>query len=268
MLSDSVIQSLLDGGHVYDLGQPLFSGMPGHASHPPYIFTLVRRHGDVCRPNGYSSANDLMVMSGHTGTHLDGLGHISENGRLHGDIDASVDQVGGRGLQTVGIESVPPIVARGILLDVAGYRGVDQLAGGSAVSGGELGAVAEAEGVSIQSGDVVMIRTGWIRHWDDIVTYRGDQVGCPGPDHGAAVWLAEHGIRATGTDTIPYECTRPDNPAMPVHMELIARRGIHILEMVNLEELARDRVYHFLFVVTPLKIVGGTGSPVRPIAIA
>lgn len=268
MLSESALRSLLEASRVYDLGQPLEVGMPNHPNHPPYIFTLMRRHGDVCRPHGYSSANELVVLSGHTGTHLDGLGHISENGELHGGVNAYENQQNKNGLKTLGIHTVPPLVARGVLLDVAGYRGVPMLAGGAAITADELATVAEHQGVRIQADDVVLIRTGWIQQWGDVEAYRGDRSGNPGPDASAAEWLAARKIRATGTDTIPYEVTVPDNPEMPVHMILIARHGIHIMEMVNLEELARDRVYSFLFIATPLKLVGGTGSPIRPIALA
>jgi kynurenine formamidase len=262
------LDAVLREGRVYDLGQPLFPGMPGHPNHPPYLFTLARRHGDLERPGGYSSANELIVLSGHTGTHLDGLGHIAEHGVLHGGRAAAEEQRGGRGLRTVGMETVPPLVARGVLLDVAGFRGVAALPGGEPITGGELAAVAERQGVAVRPGDVVLIRTGWICHWDDPAAYRGDTTGCPGPDASAAEWLAERQIRATGTDTIPYEVTRPDDPAMPVHLILIARHGIHIMEMVNLEALAQDGVREFLFIALPLKLVGATGSPIRPIAIA
>ncbi|HEY8476422.1 MAG TPA: cyclase family protein [Chloroflexota bacterium] len=268
MLDSATIQSIVERGRVYDLGQPLAMGMPSHPAHPPYIFTLLRRHGDVFRPGGYSSANEVIVLSGHTGTHLDGLGHISEQGKLHGGVDAAEAQTGGRGLRQLGVESVPPIVARGVLLDVAGYRGVEMLPGGYAITAEELETVAKHQQVEVLRGDVVLIRTGWIRQWDDVPAYVGERTGCPGPDASAAEWLAARGVRASGSDTVPYEVTRPGDPSMPVHMILIARSGIHILEMVNLEELARDRVYTFLFVVAPLKIVGATGSPVRPLAIA
>jgi len=132
MLDDSMIQTIARQGRIYDLGQPLSNNMPGHPNHPPFIFTLMRRHGDVCRPNGYSSANELVVLSGHTGTHLDGLGHISEEGKLYGAVDAVEDQTSAGGLRSRGVETVAPIVARGVLLDVALRRGVDVLPGNSA----------------------------------------------------------------------------------------------------------------------------------------
>ncbi len=127
-----------------------------------------------------------------------------------------------------------------------------------------------AAGVEIQAGDVVLVRTGWMRYWDDRAAYQGAESGLPGPDTSAAEWLVERRIRATGSDTDIYEVqtTHAGPIAVPAHTILLTRGGIHIMEMVNLEELARERVYEFLFVTAPLKIVGGTGSPIRPLAIA
>jgi kynurenine formamidase len=242
-------------------------GMPVSSFHPPYIFSLMVRHGDVLLPDGCGASNEVIVVSGHTGTHLDAIGHIAVNGQVHGGHDATELQVGGRGLRRLGIEAVAPIVRRGVLLDVPAYRGVDILPGGEAVTGDELAAVARKQEVEVRAGDVVLIRTGWLRHWDNPALYRGDDTGEPGPDASAAEWLAERDIFATGSDTIAYEARPRGGSALGAHAVLIMQRGIHILEIVNLEELARDRVFRFLFVATPLKIQGATGSPVRPIAI-
>lgn len=268
MLSAELKQALLEGARIYDLGQPLQMGIPVYPSHPPYIFTLVRRHGDTFRPCGYSSANDLIVMCAHTGTHFDGPAHISEEGKLYGGVDAAEAQRGPRGLKQLGIETVAPVLARGVLLDVAGHQGVEVLPPGYAVTADDLAATAAAEGVEVRRGDVVLVRTGWIQHYGDAPRYLGLETGAPGPDASAAEWLVERGIRASGCDTLAYEVTRPGDEAMPVHLIFIARNGVAILEAVNCEELARDRVYDFIFTCAPLKFVGGTGSPVRPIAIA
>jgi kynurenine formamidase len=267
MLADPTIDALLQRGRVYDLGQPLFPGMPGSNFHPPYIFTLMVRHGDRVMPDGCGASNELMVLSGHTGTHLDALGHIAEHGRIYGGSNAVEVQRGGRGLQQHGMEVVPPIVARGVLLDVPTYRGTDLLPGASPVSAEELDAVASRQGTEVRAGDVVLIRTGWMRHWEDPAAFRGDATGEPGPDASAAEWMAARKVRAVGSDTIAFEVRPPGQSALAAHGTLITRNGIYIMEMVNLEELARDRVYTFLFVAAPLKIVGATGSPVRPIAI-
>jgi len=264
----SLLHTLVRTGQVYDLGQPVFPGMPGSNFHPPYIFTLMVRHGDQVLPDGCGASNELLVLSGHTGTHLDALGHVAEHGRIFGEHDATGAQVGRRGLREHGIEDVAPILARGVLLDVPSYRGVELLPGGSPVTAEELAAVANHQGVDVRAGDVVLVRTGWIRLWNDPAAFRGDATGEPGPDASAAEWLAARGVHSVGSDTIAFEARPVGESALAAHAILIARHGIHILEMVNCEELARDRVYEFLFVATPLKLVGATGSPVRPIALA
>jgi kynurenine formamidase len=265
--AESLIEAVLGRGRVYDLGQPVFPGMPMSLFHPPYLFTLMYRHGDKVLADGCGAANELMVLSAHTGTHLDALGHIAENGQILGGSSADEVQRGGRGLTQHGIETTAPIVARGVLLDVPAYRGVPRLAGGDPVTGAELAAVAKHQGVEVQAGDVVLIRTGWLQLWDDPAAYRGDATGEPGPDASAAEWLAARRVRATGSDTIAYEVRPAGQSALAAHVVLIKRHGIQILEMVNLEELSRDRIYTFLFIASPLKLAGATGSPVRPIAI-
>lgn len=267
MLSPEIRDTIARNSKIYDLGQPIYMGMPVYPTHPPYIFTMVRRHGDVFRENGFSGANELLVMCGHMGTHLDGLGHISQNCKLYGGVDAIEAQTGGKGLKSHGMETVAPILCPGVLLDVPAYQNMEVLPPTYEISSAELEAVAKFEGVSINPGDAVFIRTGWIRHWNTPQTYIGQDTGLPGPNNDAAEWLASKKIRVTGSDTITYECVKPNTNRMPVHMTLLVKNGIHIIEMINLEELSRDRIYSFLTIISPLKIVGATGSPIRPLAI-
>lgn len=267
MLSPELKEALLTLT-VYDLGQPLFAGMPIHPSHPLYQMTMVRRHGDALREGGISSANELLVLSGHTGTHLDGLGHVSEEGRLHGGLDAHEVQRGGKGLKALGMETVAPVVTRGVLLDIAGLRGVPVLPPDAEVTPEALEAAAAAGGVEVRRGDAVLIRTGWIRYWDEPARYISLDQGTPGPNDDAARWLAARGVRVTGTDTLAYEAYHLAKNRLPVHRTLLVRNGIHIIEVLNLEALARDRIYEFVFVALPLKLAGATGSPIRPIALA
>ncbi|HLZ08743.1 MAG TPA: cyclase family protein [Chloroflexota bacterium] len=267
MLSDALLRSIAGEGKIYDLGLTLFPGMPGSNFHPPYIFSLMIRHGDRVGSDGCGASNELMVLSGHTGTHLDAIGHVAEHGQVHGGADATELQRGGYGLTDLGIENVGPMIARGVLLDVPAHRGVDALPGGYAVSGDELAAVADRQGVEVGPGDVVLIRTGWLKNWGDPTAFRGDDTGEPGPDASAAEWLASRRILATGSDTIAYEARPKGQSALSAHAILIPRHGVYIMEMVNCDELARDKVYSFLFIALPLKLKGATGSPVRPIAI-
>jgi kynurenine formamidase len=267
MLTPEIHDTIIHHSKVYDLGQSLYMGMPVYPTHPPYIFSMVRRHGDIFRENGFSGANELLVMCGHTGTHLDGLGHVSQDCMLYGDVNALETQKGGRGLKSHGMETVAPILCRGILLDVPAYQGIDVLPVTYEVSPAELEAVAKSEGVTINPGDVVFIRTGWMKHWNTPQTYIGHETGLPGPNGDSAEWLASKSIRVTGSDTITYEFISPNKNRLPAHMTLLVKNGIHIIEMINLEELSRDHIYSFLTVITPLKIVGATGSPIRPLAI-
>jgi kynurenine formamidase len=267
MLSDALLQSIAGDARIYDLGQTLAPGMPGSNFHPPYIFSLMVRHGDRVGADGCGASNEVIVLSGHTGTHLDAIGHIAENGQVHGGADGTELERGGYGLSKLAIDAVPPMLARGVLLDVPGYLGVDALEGGQAITGDMLARVAEHQAIEVTRGDVVLIRTGWLKHWSDPVAFRGDHTGEPGPNASAAEWLAAHQILASGSDTIAYEMRPVNQSALAAHAILIVRHGIYIMEMVNCEEIARDKVYTFLFVALPLKIKGATGSPIRPIAI-
>jgi kynurenine formamidase len=149
-------------------------------------------------------------------------------------------------------------VRRGVLLDVAGP---EPLADDHTITSSELAAAQRAE---IRPGDVVLIRTGWARYFCDPKKFISEVRG-PGPAIEGARWLSERRVFAAGSDTVAFE--RVPDPSMPVHVHLLVESGIHIIECLNLDELAAARVAEFVFVALPLKIRGATGSPVRPVAI-
>lgn len=252
--------------HIYDLAQPIDRQMPVHHTHPPYLLSLMRRYGDYVRDGSCSGATEIIMMSGHHSTHIDAPGHMSVNGHLHGGVSAAETAKGGAGLRSHGIDQVLPVVTRGVLLDVPLVLG-RMLEAGEPIEARHLAAAADAADVAIEPGDAVLIRTGWIRHWTDPHTFSGETGGSPGPVLEAAKWLVQEGMQLTGSDTMVYELTTPNTSALPVHGYLLVDEGISIMEMLNLEELARDRVYEFLFVVAPLRLIGGTGSPIRPLAL-
>jgi len=254
---------------VYDLAHPLDPAMPVSPNHPGYRMALLRRHGDMVRADGASAANEMLMLGGHTGTHLDGLAHVSAAGRLFGGIDAAEAQRGGS-FSALGLETVSPIVCRGVLLDVAGHRRNESLEPAAAITATELESVAAAEGVALPEGGAVLVRSGWARHWADPPRYLGHATGVPGPDSSAARWIARSRPIVTGHDSMAYEqlAAGAGHSLLPVHGILLVEHGIHIIENLDLERLAADRVYSFLFVCLPLKLTGATGSPVRPIAIA
>ena len=166
--------------------------------------------------------------------------------------------------------TLPPFFTRGVLLDAAGHRGVACLPKGSPIDAAELEAISAAEGVDVRAGDVVAIRTGYMGLWPDAEAMAAHKT--PGPDISAAHWLLERGVVATGTDTETYEVQPAPDPGpsgnpQPVHTLLLIQNGIYLMESLDLEALARERVYEFLFVALPLKIRGATGSMVDPVAI-
>ncbi|HKF76941.1 MAG TPA: cyclase family protein [Candidatus Dormibacteraeota bacterium] len=260
---------LLEGARVYDLAQPLEASTPTSPNHPAFRMALMRRHGDSIRADGGSGANELFTMGGHTGTHIDALCHVSHGMKLHGGLDAAEASRGG-GFRQLGVETVAPMVCRGVLLDIPRALGREALEAAHPVTADELERTCAAQGVEVRAGDAVLVRSGWpVGRYQDAAAFAGLATGVPGPDESAARWLASRLVRVTGADTIAYEWLVPGagHARLPVHTILLVENGIHIVEVMALEELARDRVHEFLFVLAPLKLVGATGSPVRPLAI-
>ena len=267
--NESSLSDVVRGARVYDLAHPLTGSTPVSAGDPPFRMGLVKRHSDGSGV-GISGANELFTLGGHTGTHIDALCHAAFDGRLYGGVDAGEASKGGR-FTVLGVDSIEPFVCRGILLDVPAAAGRAALEGGDRVTADDLARTCAAQGVSVGPVDAVLVRTAWpVGRFESEELMRGTRSGVPGPDASAAQWLVEHGVRVTGADTLAYEYLAPGagHAELPVHVSLLVEHGVYIIEMLNLEELAADRVYEFLFVAAPLKLVGATGSPLRPLAIA
>ncbi|MBB4908642.1 cyclase family protein [Actinophytocola algeriensis] len=258
------------GVRVFDLGRPLFRGMPQSPNHPPYWHTLPRRHGDGVRADGGSAAADHISLGTHVGTHIDAFSHVSHDGVLFGDIDAQEAQRGGR-MTALGAETIEPMFLRGVLLDVPAALGLPGCAPGYEITPADLDATLERQGSSLGAGDVALVRSGWGPRFSspDPAEYLGHDSGVPGVSEAGARWLADRGVHAAGADTIAFECLPPGqgHALLPAHRVLLVERGIHIIEAMELEELAAEGVHEFLFVLSSLKLVGATGSPVRPLAV-
>ena len=254
--------------HLVELGQPLFTGMPCSPNHPGFRMALSRRHGDMVRPDGGSAANETIVTGGHVGTHIDALAHVSHEGLLHGGVDAAEAQTGGA-FSRHGAEETPAMVTRGVLLDVAAVHDTPTLPGGYGVTAADLDAAARQGGAEPRPGDVALVRTGWARHFDDATAYLGKESGVPGLTEEAGEWLVARGVRAVGADTTACEQipAGAGHSVLPVHRLLLVEHGVYIMEHLALEELAATGQHAFVFVVAPLRIVGGTGSPIRPVAV-
>ncbi|MFJ5699607.1 cyclase family protein [Arthrobacter sp. NPDC093139] len=268
-------------GRLYTLSVPRFTGMPVFGAHPPFDVSMYRTpaglRGDGVKPWGEVNEVNLgymaEVMSGtsHSGAHVDALAHmtIGDDDHWYGGAAAGTC-LGDRG-PTVGDGSkIPPFIRRGVLLDVPGYRGINALPANEPVNAEELQAVARHQGVTITAGDVVMIRTGYMSEWPH--PERMARHVTAGPDISAARWLLEQGVVAAGSDTETFEvqpAPDPGSPAnpQPVHTLLLIENAIYLFESIYLEDLARDRVYEFLFVALPIKVKGATGSMLDPVAI-
>ncbi|MFF8883204.1 cyclase family protein [Streptomyces flaveolus] len=266
--TDHLLAALTSGVHIADLSQPLENGMPCSPNHPGFRMALARRHGDVVRADGGSSASEIITTGGHVGTHIDALSHVSQDGRLHGGWDSAEAQRGGV-FSVHGIHTVEPMICRATLLDIAALHDTDCLPAGHGITAEELAAAADRAGVEPGPGEVCLINTGWSRWWSDPQTYLGMATGVPGVTPDAAHWLLAHGIRAAGTDTTAFEQIMPGrgHTIMPVHRIMLVDGGVHIVENMRFDSITAGAPAEFGFVLVPLPIVGGTGSPVRPLAL-
>jgi kynurenine formamidase len=263
--TDPLLAAVTAGVEAIDLAQPLANGMPCSPNHPGFRMALSRRHGDMVRADGGSAASEVIVTGGHVGTHIDALAHVSQDGLLHGEVDAMEAQTGGA-FTVHGVDTIRPRVCHGVLLDVAKAHGVERLPGGYGITAEDLEGAAA---VRPQQGGVCLVNTGWGTLWPEPQRYLGVESGVPGVTPDAAEWLVQHEIVAAGADTSAFEQVHPGrgHATLPVHRILLVEHGTHIIEHLRLGELAARGITEFAFVLAPLNIVGATGSPLRPLAL-
>ncbi|MEK6407910.1 MAG: cyclase family protein [Acidobacteriota bacterium] len=252
---------------VWDRNSPLLG------LNPPFTIGLQTSHKQTSGmiPGGIAFAADMMFFSGQHGSpNIDALGHISNNMKLFGGADAAASE-GATGLLTLGIEAYPKerFINRAVLLDVARFKNMDALAAAYEITAEDLEATAKAEGVEIQPGDSVLIRTGYGRFFEaDRAKYSGLR---PGPGESAARWLAGKKIFLTGDDQMSYEVVPQKGTIFPCHRILIADNGIYLVENLNLEELsnvlAERKVYEFALILNPPRLRGATGAAANAFAI-
>lgn len=265
---------LVRRGRVYPLGLAISPRRSlGHPERPTSQHFMTLDGGDyaagVRMPGGAEYAEDQVLLPTHGSTHVDALSHYWRDGLLYNGHPS--DRVRSYGATRCGIEHVGAIVTRGVLLDLAAARGDEHLPPGHVVTAAELEACASDRGVAIRAGDCVLLHTGWQRLFDrDPGTYHASH---PGIGLDGARWLAERDVCAVAADTIAVEAKdeagRYDGGAEApvVHPLLIRDHGIYLLELLWLEQLAGDEVGECMFVAGPLRIVGGTASPVNPVAL-
>ncbi len=269
----AALRSVQSGG-VYDLSHEIGANAPYLLpNHTPYLLSIwasfrdsIKRRRQAGARNDAGTNLERVEMTMHVGTHMDALGHFSIGDRLYNGVSAA-DVVTDWGLDKLGIEHAPPMIARGVLLDVAGLDGGQHLNPGRALTPDELKRAADAAGVAIQAGDIVLIRTGWGRYFgvDNARYLEGE----PGIDVPAAHWLTQQDVVAIGCDNMAVEVMpNPDRGLMmPVHQHVLAEAGVYLIENLALEEAAHDRLAAFCFILLATKYKGATGCPVRPVAL-
>jgi kynurenine formamidase len=259
------IVDALGSARVFDLEQMRYAGAPSHPAHAPGFNYFLHRHHARGGPEARTGASGIVVMPEHSGTHIDALAHQAENLTLHGGVHVDSGVQTSVGFRVLGIETMAPLLARGILLDVAG---VTRLPAGHPITPAELEAAAGRAHVEVREGDVVLVRTGYGALWSEPDQY----LRAAGVSAAGSTWLVDKKVAAVGADNMAWDVMGPADPdlgvTLPGHVLLLVRAGIPIIENLNLEELAAEGVHEFAFVCLPLKMRGATGSPVRPIALA
>jgi kynurenine formamidase len=255
----------------YDLAVELHEGIPTwrEAGDPPFLQWLTLSPsgartdmpGDSWIERGAAPVGDCFLMPSHAGTHVDCLNHIGRNGRFWGGLEAS-SVMGSRRATRLGAEHLPPMVMRGVLIDAAPGGTLHPTQG---VGPPELDAALRREGVRLQPGDAVLLRTGWMRNWEEPF-YLSQE---PGLTRAGAEYLVERGAIVIGADNGGLELipSRDPDEVVPVHSYLLCEVGVPIVENLVLDQLAADGVHEFLLVGLPLKLRGASAAPFRPIAL-
>ncbi len=251
---------LVRRGRVYPLAIPLKAKAPiWPGRHQNWHVTTFR---NLPGP-GPGGAEDILMIHTHGSTHVDALCHFFADGRLYNGFPAD-KTIDARGASRNSIDRLGAIVTRGVLLDVAGHHGLDHLPAEHVITPEEIEAVAAAQAVAIGRGDVLLFRTGWLRVWEESETRFNERQ--PGPSLAAAQWAGARAVVGLGADNSAVEAY-PVPEGLVVHREFLRNQGGYLMELLDLEALAADRVYEFLFVLAPLRIARGLGSPVTPLAI-
>jgi kynurenine formamidase len=279
--ADDLVKTI-KGARVFDLSFVWNEQSPVLSLNPPYSFALNRTHKMTHEIFGQapgsrvSWASDIMYFSGqHGAPTVDAIGHIGRDLKLHGGVDAVAATSTPAGIgNNLGIDHFPLdlMINRCVFLDVARHVANgrnDPLPPEFEITAAHLDQTMKAQGVDVRPGDSLMIRTGWGRYFGtENAKYLGDK--SPGPGQDAAKWIIDKKVRLAGDDTATFE-RRPaayGKELFSVHMMLLADSGIYIVENTNLEALSDAKAYVVLLVLTPLRIQGASGSPLRALAIA
>jgi kynurenine formamidase len=258
-------RDLIRTGEVIELAHVLSSDMPLFGTRR---FDLHTKRTTMNPQSNRRGSNEELVVAeiGQVGTQFDGFAHQTHEDRWYNCIPVS-ENATRNGFTRLGIEAVGMLMTRGVLLDIAGLKGVAVLPDDYEITVADLEAALSRQSLKLRPGDAVLIHTGWGTHWaKDNARY---VKSCPGLGIDAALWLARQDPMLLGSDNWPVEIAPNPDPelSLPVHQIALVVNGVHLLENMKLDELAAKGVHEFAFVIQPLKLQGGTGSTVSPTAI-
>ncbi|HSE31670.1 MAG TPA: cyclase family protein [Pyrinomonadaceae bacterium] len=260
---------LVTKGRAYRLGVETNKDTPAYGTRTFHIIVLqpAQAGGATIGPNKVSYNDDIINGWVGVGSQIDGFGHLGIDG-LYFNCNRAADFTAPDGLKKLGIEHVPAIATRGVLLDMAGYFKTDIVKEGTAFNRAEIEGAMKRQGIrAIEQGDVVLFYTGW-QKLSGKENQRFISVN-PGLGREGARYLASLGVAMVGSDTPNFEVLpfEKDAGVYEVHQILLALNGIHILENMNTEEMVKDQAWEFLFTLGPPRITGGVQALINPIAI-
>jgi kynurenine formamidase len=274
--------TLVRRGQVISLAVPLSPRTPTDPSRPPmqhFGKNVLLRVGDHGWPGRSQFADDWISMSPQTGTQWDGLTHAFRDDKVWNGYDAGQALNPLLGARRNAIDKLAAhFVTRGVLLDIVAFRGAEDeghLPGGYAIGAGDLDGAARKQGVAVRAGDAVLVRTGWTAHWYSATPRERESYYdlAPGLGLSTAGWLHDKEAACVGVDNVAAEVKPAEDgtSVLPLHPILIRDLGLTVGELFWLEDLARacaeDGVWEFMFVGQPLRLSGGIGSPINPLAI-
>lgn len=264
---------LVKRGDIVDLSLPIGARSPRIPGiNSPFVISMWSHplvsalvHAQRGTQNGVAFADERIAFDTHTGTHIDALGHTSADGRMYNGVKVE-DAATNHGLTDLDASRIPPLITRGVLLDVVRGKG-RFLDAGEPITPADLEQAAARVPGGVQPGDIALVRTGWSRHYG---TANDVYVGAaPGITEEAAAWLADQKVAAVGSDTMSIEVTPFLDPTNsdPVHLHLLVRRGVYMIEQINLEVPALHSQPDFLCCCLAPLFEGATGSPLRLVAV-
>jgi kynurenine formamidase len=264
---------LVKTGKIFDLGMAFDKNGPflpgGFRNNPIHVMTFMPSD-TAAAPDGMISADDMVIMGLQAATQWDSLAHVGYDGKFYNNVPAAaVNNFVGASKNSFA-KSVERLISRGVLLDIARLKGVDRLEDSYEITGDDLSAAEERQGVRVESGDILLLRTDSYKWFleDDRAHFMGNE---PGPGWKSAEWMYEREIAAIAVDNWACEVWPSQVGSIPFHQVAIRDMGLMIGEMFNLEDLAddceQDGVWECMFCAPGLKVTGGVGSPITPMAL-